>query len=102
MHALILQLQLLLTALGALLPLIPEASRARVAGLFDLAGQALRVGDTAAAHADDLAAKLAAIRADVETMAAAGQKVTPDRIDEAFARVTAASRAFREAAGEVN
>ena len=102
MHALILQLQLLLAALGALLPLIPEASRARVAGLFDLAGQALRLGDSAAAQADDLAAKLAAIRADVERMASSGVAVTPDRIDEAFARVTAASRAFRAAAGEAS
>ena len=102
MHALILQLQLLLAALGALLPLIPEASRAKIAGLFDLAGQALRVGDAASAHADDLARKLAAIRADVETMAAAGLAVTPDRLDEAFERVAAASRAFRQAAGEVS
>jgi len=75
---------------------------ARIAGLFDLAGQALRIGDHAAAQADDLALKLAAIRADVETMAATGKPVTPDRIDEAFARVTAASRAFRLAAGEVS
>ena len=101
MHALILQLQLLLAALGALLPLVPEASRTRIAGLFDLAGQALRIGDAAASQADDLALKLAAIRADVERMAGAGVTVTPDRIDEAFARVAAASRAFRLAAGEV-
>ena len=90
MHALILQRQLL-----------PDASRTRIAGLFDLAGQVLRIGDRAVAEADDLAVKLAAIRADVETMAAAGVPLTPDRVDEAFARVAAASRAFRLAAREV-
>lgn len=99
MQSLILQLQLLLAALGALLPLVPEKSRARIGELFDLAGQALRIGDAAARQADDLAVKLAAIRADVEQMAAAGVTLTPDRIDEAFERVRTASAAFRQAAG---
>lgn len=99
MQALILQLQLLLAALGALLPLVPAKSRARIGELFDLAGQVLKVGDAAARQADDLAVKLAAIRAGVERMAADGVMLTPDRIDEAFERVRAASAAFREAAG---
>lgn len=100
MHALILQLQLLLAALGALLPLVPEASRAKLAALFELAAQALLLGDRAASAAGDLAHKLARIRADVEAMAAEGRALTPDRIDEAWARVDAASRAFRAAAVE--
>jgi hypothetical protein len=58
----------------------------------------LRVGDVAVRQIDDLAAKLAAIRADVEAMAVAGAPLTPDRIDEAFERVRAASVAFRQAA----
>lgn len=98
MHTIILQLQLLLAALGALLPLVPEAARARIAHVVDLAAQALRTGDVAAAHVDDLAARLAAVRADIERLAADGKPVTADRIDEAWARVAAASRAFREAA----
>jgi hypothetical protein len=100
MHALILQLQLLLAALGALLPFVPEQSRSRIAQVFDLAGQALRLGERAAVHAEHLAQRLAAIRADVERMAAEGTPVSADRIDEAWDRVAAASRAFREAAGE--
>ncbi|MDX2233504.1 MAG: hypothetical protein NW200_03315 [Hyphomonadaceae bacterium] len=100
MHAIILQLQLLLAALGALLPLIPQAGRARIASVFDLVGAALKLGERSADDIDDLAAKLAAIRADVERMATAGDPVTADRLDEAFARVTAASRAFRAALGE--
>ena len=100
MPALILQLQLLLAALGALLPLVPDAQRARLGALFELAGKALSLGAAAAPHVDDLARKLARVRADVEAMAAEGRPVSPDRLDEAFARVTAASRAFREAAGE--
>lgn len=100
MQKLIFQLQLLLTALGALLPFVPEASRARVAVLFDLAGKALLIGDHAAEHVQDLAEKLARIRVDVEAMASEGRPLTADQIDEAWARVDAASRAFREAAGE--
>ena len=98
MQTLIVQLQLLLAALGALLPLVPEKSRVRIGELFDLAGQVLRVGDAAARQADDLAVKLAAIRADVERMALDGKTLTPNRIDEAFERVRVASTAFRKAA----
>jgi hypothetical protein len=60
----------------------------------------LRFSDRAAHEADDLAARLARVRADVETMAAEGAAPTVDRIDEAFARVSAASRAFRAAVQE--
>jgi hypothetical protein len=98
MQALILQSQLLLAALGALLPLIPEKSRVRIGELFDLVGKALAVGDAAARQLDDLAVKLAAVRADVERMALAGERLTADRIDEAFERVRAASAAFRQVA----
>ena len=99
MHALVLQLQLqlLLAALGALLPRVPEASRAKLAALVDLAAQALLLGERAGGAATELAMKLQRIRADVEAMAAEGRALTPDRIDEAWARVEAASRAFRAA-----
>ena len=40
-----------------------------------------------ATNLDDLAVKLAAIRAEVETMAAAGRAVTSDERDVAMARV---------------
>lgn len=98
MQNMLLQIQLLLTALAALLPLAPVAARARLASMLDVAGQALRIGEAAGRHADDLAAKLAAIRRDVERMVESGERITPDRLDEAWARVAAASAAFREAA----
>ena len=42
-------------------------------------------------------AKLAAIRAEIEAMAAARHTVTADELDAAMTRVAAASSAFREA-----
>lgn len=97
MHALILQVQLLLTSLGALLPLVPAAARSRLAALLEVAGQALRIGNAAASQIDDLAAKLAQIRKDVERMVESGERISADRIDEAWMRVEAASAAFRAA-----
>lgn len=100
MNPLILQLQLLLAALAALLPLVPAAHRARIGALLDLVAQVLRAGDRAGAVADDLAARLARVRADVEALAASGATASADRIEEAFARVASASRAFRAAMEE--
>lgn len=93
----IMQLQLLLTALSALLPFAPEPQRARFAEVLDVAARALAAGGVVAANLDDLAAKLAAVRAEVEAMAAAGHKVSAAELDAAMARVRAASAAFRSA-----
>jgi hypothetical protein len=91
------QLQLLLAAVSALLPFAPEAARAKLAGVLDLAAQALRATQAGARELEDLAGRLRAIRTDIERMAEAGQTVSPDRLDEAFERVRAASAAFRAA-----
>jgi hypothetical protein len=93
----IMQLQLLLTALSALLPFAPEQYRARIAEVLDVAATALAAGGSVAANLDDLAAKLAAVRGEVEAMAAAGHKVSAAELDAAMARVRAASAAFRVA-----
>jgi hypothetical protein len=93
----IMQLQLLLTALSAFLPFAPEKHRARITDILEVAGKALAAGGSVAANLDDLAAKLAAIRAEVEAMAAAGRAVTADELDAAMARVRTASAAFRAA-----
>jgi len=93
----ILQLQLLLAALSAFLPLVPADSRARIGEILDMAGKALAAGGAVASNVDDLAKKLADIRADVEAMAAAGRSVTPGELDAAMTRVRAASAAFRAA-----
>jgi hypothetical protein len=94
---LILQLQLLLAALSAFLPLVPADSRARVGEILDMAGKALSAGGAVATNADDLARKLADVRSEVEAMAAAGRRVTAAELDAAMMRVRSASAAFRAA-----
>lgn len=97
---LILQVQMLLAALSAVLPLVPEAQRVRAAAMLDLAAKALAAGGAVAANLDDLATKLADVRAEVEGMAANGRAVTDAEMDAALARVRSASAAFRAALGE--
>lgn len=94
---LLLQLQLLLAALSAFLPLVPEEHRVRAAEILDVAAKALAAGGSIATNVDDLAVKLAAIRAEVETMAAGGRTVSEEQLDAAMVRVRAASTAFRAA-----
>lgn len=94
---LLLQLQVLLGALTALLPLAPDASRARAAEILDMAARALAVGVGAAASLDDLAHKLAAVRAEVEAAAERGGTLTAAELDAAMNRVRTASLAFRTA-----
>jgi hypothetical protein len=99
---LILQVQLLLAALSAFLPLVPEAQRTQAGAILDLAGKALSVGSAVTPNFDDLARKLADIRADVEAMAARGHTVTADEMDAALARVRSASAGFRAALAEAS
>jgi len=94
---LILQLQMLLAALSAFLPLVPEDSRERAAEVLDTVAKVLADGASVGANVDDLAAKLAAIRAEVEAMASAGRAVSADELESAMARVRTASAAFRAA-----
>ncbi len=94
---LMLQLQMLLTALSVFLPLVPADNRTRAADILDMAAKALAAGGAVAANLDDLAKKLADVRAEVEAMAAAGRRVTGEDLDVAMTRVRAASAAFRAA-----
>src|SRR5262245_39643051 len=94
---LLLQLQLLLAALSAFLPLVPEEHRVRAAEILDVAAKALAAGGSIATNVDDLAVKLAAVRAEVEAMAAGGRTVSAEQLDAAMPRVRAASAAFRAA-----
>ncbi|MGD9966923.1 MAG: hypothetical protein AB7T59_10410 [Hyphomonadaceae bacterium] len=97
MPNLLLQVQLLLAALSALLPLVPDAHRGRAAEILDVAARALAAGGSIAANFDDLAGKLAAVRAEVEAMAAADRTVSEAEFVAAMARVRTASAAFRTA-----
>ena len=64
----LLQLQLLLAALSAFLPLVPEEHRVRAGEILDVVAKVLSAGGSIASNVDDLAVKLAAIRAEVEAM----------------------------------
>lgn len=97
MFNLLMQLQLLLAALSAFLPLVPEDYRVRAAAFLDLAAKALAVGGSVATNVDDLAIKLAAVRAEIEAMVASGQTVSVEQLDAAMLRVRSASAAFRAA-----
>lgn len=97
MHKLILQVQLLLAALSAVLPLVPLEHRGRVAEILETAAKALAFTGVLGAGAEDIAEKLAAVRADVETMAAAGRSVTDEELSAALTRVRAASADLRAA-----
>lgn len=94
---LMLQVQMLLAALSAFLPLVPEEHRVRAAEYLDMAARALAAGNAIAVNVGDLAAKLAAVRAEVDAMAASGRAVTADELDSAMVRVRAASAGFRAA-----
>lgn len=91
------QVQLLLGAVSALLPMAPEPIRVKLAGVIDLAAQALRTVEAGAREVDDLAVKLRAVRDEIESLAETGRPATAVRLDEAFERVRAASAAFRAA-----
>lgn len=97
MPNLLLQLQLFLAALSALLPLIPADFRVRTASFLDLAGRALSVSASVATDVSDLADKLARVRAEIEAIAAAGRAVSGDEFDAVMARIDTASAAFRAA-----
>jgi hypothetical protein len=94
---LMLQLQMLLAALSAFLPLAPAEHRTRAAEILDVAAKALAAGGSVATNLDDLAAKLAAIRAEVEAIAISGEMVSAAQLDAAMDRVRSASAAFRAA-----
>ncbi len=93
----ILQLQMLLAALSAFVPLVPNHSRARVGEILETVAKALTASASVATNLDDLAVKLASIRGEVEAMAAAGREVSAGELDAAMARVRAASANFRAA-----
>jgi len=97
MTKIVLQVQLLLAALSALLPLVPASHRGRVAEILEVAASALSFGGALAVNFDDLSAKLATIRGEVEEMAAAGREIGAAELDAAMARVRVASVSFRAA-----
>lgn len=93
----VLQVQMLLAALSAFLPLVPESKRGRAGEILELAGRALSASGAVAGNLDDLAAKLAAIRAEVEAMVQQDRSASADELDAAMSRVRVASASFREA-----
>jgi hypothetical protein len=97
MQAFIIQVQLVLAALSAFLPLMPDSRRGEAGEILNSLGRALTLGSVVAANYDALAIKLKILRAEIEAMADAGTPATVETIEGAFARVQAASAAFRRA-----
>lgn len=97
MQSLFVQVQMLMAGLSALLPLVPQKGRARVAEVLDLVGAALRLGAAVSSEVEDLAIKLREVRMDIERLAESGRPLTGDDFDVAFQRVRGASDAFRAA-----
>lgn len=97
MPNLILQLQMLLATLSALLHLLPEDGRTKAAEIVDMVAKALAAGGAVAANVDDLSVKLAVVRTEIESLATSGKQLTADDLDTAMSRVRAASAAFRAA-----
>jgi hypothetical protein len=100
MANLLIQVQMLVAALSALLPLLPEDQRGRAAAILEFAATALAAAASASANVDDLTFKLIAVRDEVDAMVRAGRTVTAGELDAAMARVRAASAAFRVALAE--
>jgi hypothetical protein len=96
----VVQLQLLLGALSAILPLSPPEHRARLAEVFELAGRVLSVGALGGETLNDLTTKLRRVRVDIERLVETGAPVTPEQLDAAMAKVRRASAAFRAAAAQ--
>ena len=90
-----LQIDLLIAALSALLPLVPEQYRARAGDILEAAKAAVSIGD----HLGELAQKLARLRTEMEAMA--DRAVTAEDMDQALNRVREASAAFRAASETV-
>ncbi len=97
MQGFILQVQLLLAALSAVLPLAPAGNRAHLAHVLETIAAALKLGQSAVEAGDNLAANFAALRGEVERMAALSAHASPDELETAFERVRSASAAFRSA-----
>lgn len=100
MTQLILQAQLLLAALSVILPLAPAEHRARIADILELAAKAIAAGAAVSANLQEASAKLAAVRRELEALAASGRPLGADDIDRVIARVRAASADFRAALAE--
>jgi hypothetical protein len=90
-----LQIDLLLTALSALLPLIPDKHRDKAASILETAGGVADAAVSIGAHWGDLAQRFASLRSEIAAMGA--RAVTPDEMDQALQRVREASAAFRAA-----
>lgn len=97
MHGFVIQVQLLLAALSAVLPLAPARNRAQLAHVLETIAAALKLGETALDSAESLASKFASLRGEVERMAALSPHASPDELEAAFERVRSASATFRAA-----
>lgn len=97
MPAVLMQLQMLLSALSAFMQVTPLAAKPRALEALSFVGRALSAGAAAAEEVEDLADRLRVLRLEVEQMAQRREPLRPEELDAALARVRAASAGFQEA-----
>lgn len=91
----VLQLDLLLAAVSALLPLVPAQHRDRAADILDAARDAANAAAAIGAHLGDLSQNLAGLRSEIDAMG--DRAVTSEDMDRALLGASEASATFREA-----
>lgn len=97
MPAVLMQLQMLLSALSAFMQVTPLAAKPRALEALSFVGRALSAGAAAAEEVEDLADRLRVLRLEVEQMAQRREPLRSEELDAALARVRAASAGFQEA-----
>lgn len=97
MNGVLFQLHLLTAAVSVVAGAVSPADQSKFACILRIAAQTLATVDAGAEELSARADRLRRIRAHVEALAAADGAVTGDALDEALARVQAASAAFRAA-----
>lgn len=97
MLTLLLQLQMLLSAVVAVLQASPLDQKPRVHAVLAAVGEALRFGAAAGEGAQALAVRIGALRRELEALGARETPLRAEEVDAVLARVRSASEAFRAA-----
>jgi len=98
MPAVLMQLQMLLSALSAFVQITPLSAKPRAMEALGFVGRALSAGAAAAEEWDDLSERLRSLRLEVEALAERREPLSPEDLEDALSRVRAASAGFRAAA----
>jgi hypothetical protein len=86
-----LQLQLLLAAIAAFLPLAPAHAREKISVVIEAVSRILALGAAKASTPDATTRVLQTVRGEIERMAEEGPALTPDHLDEAMQKIEKAA-----------